>query len=238
MMRLSVRTSSSTTSIRRGVLRLLTAVLAPDGVVVLSIPNFAFICTRITLALRRMEYSKAGGAFDAGHLRFFNLTTARISLQSAGLRICRERPIPWVLRGERLGRIRGLRVVAGAVNGPPQDLAARVYPRLLNVGIVIVADLPRRAPFTSAWDWPCSLGVPDSADGPNVGRREPPPRTCTKPVSRRQLPTPLDLSRLSDAGATPPIVASSGNAVRSPRLSASRTRWRQEKPCPVATSDC
>ena len=128
------------------VLGLLAATLAPNGVVVLSIPNVAFICTRITVALGRMEYSGAGGAFDLGHLRFFTLATARDLVESAGLRIRRERPIPWVLRGERLDRIRGLRIIAGLINGPPQDFAARLYPRLLSVGTVFVAGLSEACP--------------------------------------------------------------------------------------------
>lgn len=120
-----------------GVLRLLVALLAPSGLVVASIPNVGFIATRTSLALGRLQYSQAGGAFDIGHLRFFTLRTARDLVSSAGLEIVRTDAVPWTFRGQRLERIPLVRSVARLVNGPAQSRLATVGPGLFAMGFVL-----------------------------------------------------------------------------------------------------
>ncbi len=72
-----------------------TALLAPGGLVVVSLPNVAHWYVRLSLLRGRFDYSERG-ILDRTHLRFFTLRTARRFLGDAGLRIeCLEStPLP------------------------------------------------------------------------------------------------------------------------------------------------
>lgn len=60
--------------------------LAPDGYIVVSIPNLGYFKTRLRLLLGEFEY-KRSGILDATHLRFFTLKTARRLIESMGYKI-------------------------------------------------------------------------------------------------------------------------------------------------------
>lgn len=62
------------------------ALLAPGGLVVISVPNVAHWYVRLNLLRGRFDYSQRG-ILDRTHLRFFTLRTARRFLEDAGLRI-------------------------------------------------------------------------------------------------------------------------------------------------------
>lgn len=79
------------------ILRSLRHLLAPQGTVVISLPNVAHYSIRRHLLLGRWNMSDAG-ILDRTHLRFFTLKTAREMIASGGLRIQRELPI--VTRGK------------------------------------------------------------------------------------------------------------------------------------------
>jgi len=63
-----------------------TALLAPGGLVVFSVPNVAHWYVRLSLLRGRFDYGQRG-ILDRTHLRFFTLRTARRFLEEAGLRI-------------------------------------------------------------------------------------------------------------------------------------------------------
>ncbi len=63
-----------------------TALLAPGGLVVVSVPNVAHWYVRLSLLRGRFDYSERG-ILDRTHLRFFTLRTARRFLEEAGFRI-------------------------------------------------------------------------------------------------------------------------------------------------------
>lgn len=60
--------------------------LAPDGLVIASIPNVARIEIRIKLLLGRFDYQDSG-IMSKGHLRFFTLKTAKDMFKSTGYKI-------------------------------------------------------------------------------------------------------------------------------------------------------
>jgi 2-polyprenyl-3-methyl-5-hydroxy-6-metoxy-1,4-benzoquinol methylase len=68
------------------VFRRLTALLAPDGLVVVSVPNVANCCVRLNLLRGRFDYSERG-ILDRTHLHFFTIRTARRFLEEAGFHI-------------------------------------------------------------------------------------------------------------------------------------------------------
>ncbi|MDA8148573.1 MAG: bifunctional glycosyltransferase/class I SAM-dependent methyltransferase [Actinomycetota bacterium] len=67
----------------------LGTVLAPRGVVVASVPNFAHWYPRIRVAMGRFDYDRRG-IFDAGHLRFFTRTSFERMAKGAGMRVRRR----------------------------------------------------------------------------------------------------------------------------------------------------
>ena len=74
--------------------------LAPDGLVLISVPNVANITVRLSLLFGRFRYTERG-ILDKTHLRFFTRRTAREMLGQAGYAIVAERttviPIELVL---------------------------------------------------------------------------------------------------------------------------------------------
>jgi SAM-dependent methyltransferase len=91
-------------------LRALAALAAPDGRVVLSVPNVAHWTGRRALARGRFPYGEHG-LFDRTHLRFFTRASAHDLAQRAGLRVVEERfapaPVPMQARLPALRRSSG-----------------------------------------------------------------------------------------------------------------------------------
>lgn len=67
--------------------------LAPQGRVLMSVPNIGFWTARYTLMLGRFRYADAG-IFDRTHLRFFTRRSAHELVQEAGFEIEQERFAP------------------------------------------------------------------------------------------------------------------------------------------------
>ena len=61
--------------------------LNPNGLVAASIPNSAFIWTRIRFFLGNFAYSNKGGLMDEDHLRFFSFKTARVLFEDAHYKV-------------------------------------------------------------------------------------------------------------------------------------------------------
>ncbi len=70
-------------------LRSLQQVLAPRGVVLASIPNFAHWYPRLRVLLGRFDYDRRG-ILDAGHLRFFTRRSFERMIAGAGFRVRRR----------------------------------------------------------------------------------------------------------------------------------------------------
>ena len=64
-------------------------VLAPDGVVVVSLPNVANLTVRLSLLAGRFDYAERG-ILDRTHLRFYTRRTARSLLEAAGFEAIEE----------------------------------------------------------------------------------------------------------------------------------------------------
>ena len=60
--------------------------LKKDGLIIISIPNVAFIQNRVNLLLGRFEYNPCGGLMDIDHLRFFTGGSIRRLCENAGYR--------------------------------------------------------------------------------------------------------------------------------------------------------
>jgi 2-polyprenyl-3-methyl-5-hydroxy-6-metoxy-1,4-benzoquinol methylase len=71
--------------------------LAPDGSVIISLPNVGLWSTRLSLLVGRFEYADTG-VLDRTHLRFFTRKTARRLIESAGLTVVRHTYNPGILR--------------------------------------------------------------------------------------------------------------------------------------------
>src|SRR5205823_7166679 len=69
--------------------------LAPDGEVVISIPNVAHLWVRLSLLAGRFDYAERG-ILDRTHLRFFTRRTLLALLARAGLAVdeLRVTPVP------------------------------------------------------------------------------------------------------------------------------------------------
>jgi 2-polyprenyl-3-methyl-5-hydroxy-6-metoxy-1,4-benzoquinol methylase len=65
----------------------LTPFLAPRGRFLVSVPNVAFIQTRLSLLFGRFHYQKGGGIMDHEHLRFYTRATLKQMLEEAGLSV-------------------------------------------------------------------------------------------------------------------------------------------------------
>jgi 2-polyprenyl-3-methyl-5-hydroxy-6-metoxy-1,4-benzoquinol methylase len=111
--------------------------LRPDGVVFVSLPNFAHLWVRLNLLFGRFEYADRG-ILDRTHLRFFTLRTFQKFLQEAGLE-CNEiiaTPVPLLLAVPRRyhgGWLRALHAVNAAV--------ARCWRTMFGFQFVAVAHL-------------------------------------------------------------------------------------------------
>lgn len=92
------------------VLALASRLLAPDGSVVVSLPNIAYAGARLSVALGRFEYEDTG-IFDRTHLRFFTVASGRRLVEEAGFRIVRTHYVgPLTHRiGRRALRLNDLR---------------------------------------------------------------------------------------------------------------------------------
>src|SRR5260370_27227285 len=69
-------------------LRQLREVLAPDGALIISLPNVVHWVTRSKISLGQFNY-EPWGTLDHTHLRFFTKKTARALIEAAGYRITR-----------------------------------------------------------------------------------------------------------------------------------------------------
>lgn len=77
-------------------------VLAPNGSLVISLPNLVHWETRVKVLLGRFNYQSCG-TLDHTHLRFFTLRTARELIESSGCRIVRFHP---AVGGRMTGHLR------------------------------------------------------------------------------------------------------------------------------------
>lgn len=64
-------------------------ILAPNGRVIVTTPNFLFWKNRFRMLFGRFQYEKMG-ILDFGHIRFFTLETTRQTFCDAGFQITRE----------------------------------------------------------------------------------------------------------------------------------------------------
>jgi 2-polyprenyl-3-methyl-5-hydroxy-6-metoxy-1,4-benzoquinol methylase len=111
-----------------GALRYLHSLVAPDGIVVASIPNVAAWTVRLRLLRGEFEYTESG-LLDRTHLRFFTRATAHELVLGAGFAIERERFTPILQPPGRISRaMRGAfpRAADVAVRA-----ARRVWPELM-----------------------------------------------------------------------------------------------------------
>jgi len=81
--------------------------LAPDGLVIVSVPNVAHWYVRLSLLLGRFDYTDRG-ILDRTHVRFFTLRTARRFLEDAGFAVeaieTTATPLPLVWKNTAPGR--------------------------------------------------------------------------------------------------------------------------------------
>lgn len=71
------------------ILRAVADLLAPDGSVIVSLPNIAYLRARLRVLRGDWSYEDSG-IFDRTHLRFFTVATARQLLRQSGLALRRE----------------------------------------------------------------------------------------------------------------------------------------------------
>jgi 2-polyprenyl-3-methyl-5-hydroxy-6-metoxy-1,4-benzoquinol methylase len=74
-------------------LRLLAELLEPDGRLLISVPNVAFVTVRLSLLVGRFEYAHRG-ILDRDHLRFLTRRSLQRSVRDAGLEPRRLVPLP------------------------------------------------------------------------------------------------------------------------------------------------
>jgi methionine biosynthesis protein MetW len=86
------------------VLAQIREVLAPNGSVVISLPNVVHWETRLKIFLGRFDYQSCG-TLDHTHLRFFTFETARQLIERAGYRIVRFHP---AVGGRATGHMRAI----------------------------------------------------------------------------------------------------------------------------------
>ena len=111
--------------------------MAPDGVLLVSLPNVANVAVRLALLAGRFEYAETG-ILDRTHLRFYTRRSARRLVENAGFRIrsARATPIPAELAIPLLARP-PLRAPARAIAAA----AAAAWPTLFGYQFVLEAEL-------------------------------------------------------------------------------------------------
>ena len=80
----------------------LRQVLAPEGVVLVALPNLLFYPIRLRLLLGRFDYER-DGILDETHLRFYSFASGAALLERGGLRVLEARgeggfPLAWLRR--------------------------------------------------------------------------------------------------------------------------------------------
>jgi O-antigen biosynthesis protein len=75
----------------QNVLKMLKSFLKPDGMFVISLPNVAFLQTRVNLLLGKWAYREFG-TLDKTHLRFYTIASAQRMVEGAGFNILRVLP--------------------------------------------------------------------------------------------------------------------------------------------------
>lgn len=79
------------------VLKTYRALLKPDGVVIISLPNVGLWSVRFSLLFGRFQYDDSG-VLDRTHLRFFTRRSAAEMMRAAGLRAVRRTYNPGLVR--------------------------------------------------------------------------------------------------------------------------------------------
>jgi glycosyltransferase involved in cell wall biosynthesis len=105
------------------VLANLATALAPGGVVLVSVPNFAHWYPRIRTALGRFDYDRRG-ILDAGHLRFFTRASFERLVGHAGMRV-RQRATT------------GLPVEVATRGGDVPSAAEHIVARIDHIGVAL-----------------------------------------------------------------------------------------------------
>lgn len=113
-------------------MRQLSALLAPDGVVLVSTPNVAFGAVRLALLAGRFDYVSSG-VLERTHLRFFTRSTLQTLVTESGyhlrtLGLCMRDPL-----SSEIDVFRGLPFMPGAVARLALDRSAHVYQFLLEL---------------------------------------------------------------------------------------------------------
>lgn len=106
------------------VLSQIREVLAPNGSLVISLPNIVHWETRVQVLLGRFNYQSCG-TLDHTHLRFFTLRTAQELIESAGCRVVRFYP---AIGGRATGHLR-----------PMWQMLARMLPGLFGYQLLFEA---------------------------------------------------------------------------------------------------
>ncbi len=120
------------------VLRRLNRHLAPQGLVVVSVPNVAHLWIRLLLLSGRFEYGDRG-ILDRTHLRFFTARSLRRLLDEVGLAVVRRTatpvPLPQLVPPGWQGAWLAVAHAASA-------WSARRLPRLLGYQLLVLARRP------------------------------------------------------------------------------------------------
>lgn len=74
-----------------GALKFFSQFLAPNGRMIISLPNVAFILNRLRLLLGNWDYQDFG-TLDKTHLRFYTLQSSQALIREAGLELVSFRP--------------------------------------------------------------------------------------------------------------------------------------------------
>ncbi|HXQ75904.1 MAG TPA: bifunctional glycosyltransferase/class I SAM-dependent methyltransferase [Acidimicrobiales bacterium] len=101
----------------------LSGILAPRGVVMVSIPNVAHWYPRLRVLFGRFDYERRG-IFDAGHLRFFTRSSFERMAHGAGMRVRRR-------------SISGLPLEVAERGGPAPNWAISVVSGLDHLGTAL-----------------------------------------------------------------------------------------------------
>lgn len=110
--------------------RLLTSLpplLAPRGVIMVSVPNIAHWYPRLKVGTGRFDYERRG-VFDRGHLRFFTRRSFERMASQAGMQVRRR-------------AISGLPVEVAGRGGPSPSRALRVVGSIDRAGMAVAPDL-------------------------------------------------------------------------------------------------